>query len=296
MAKIGFIGLGIMGGGMARNLAQAGYAVKGWTRSRDHLPDGLEHVTVAASIGDAVRDAEFVVISVTGPEAQRAVIGDANGDGVLTSAPHGAMVLDATTTDPDLSRAFADKFRARGVIYADTPVFGSKTEAWDGKLDVMFGGSESAFKRAEPVLREISKTVTHVGAVGTAMSLKLIGNLMVASQFMSLAEGMALARRTGVKAETLAHMLDNVDFGSGLLQANARSAAKDDFSPFFQLKDMLKDARLAEDLGRRTGVPTLSVSVAAQALAAAVNLGHGGENVSALVAYVEGLSRERQAA
>jgi len=176
------------------------------------------------------------------------------------------------------------------VVYADTPVFGSKNEAWEGQLDVMFGGGEADFSRAAPVLKAIAKTVTHVGPAGAAMSMKLIGNLMVAAQFMSLAEGMAIARRTGVSAEILARMLDNVDFGSGLLQANARSAARDDFSPFFQLKDMLKDARLAEDLGRAVGVPTLSAAIAAQALQAAVNTGHAHENVSALVAHIEALS------
>jgi 3-hydroxyisobutyrate dehydrogenase-like beta-hydroxyacid dehydrogenase len=291
MAKIGAVGLGIMGGGMARNLARAGHQVTGWTRSADKTSRELNGVILAGSVGAAVRDADFVLISVTGPEAQHAVIGAAAGDGVLAHAPRGALVLDATTTDPELSRVFADAFADRGVAYADAPVFGSKTEAWDGKLDVMFGGSDADFERAKPLLEAIGKTVTHVGGTGTAMSLKLIGNLMVANQFMSLAEGMALAQRTGVAPETLAHVLDHVDFGSGLLRANARTAAQGDFTAFFQLKDMVKDARLVEDLGRRVGVPMLSASVAAQVLAGAMNAGHGRENVSALVAYVEAQSR-----
>jgi 3-hydroxyisobutyrate dehydrogenase len=291
MAKIGVIGLGIMGSGMARNLAKAGHTVTGWTRSRENTPKDLGDVTIANSIADALRDAEFVLISVTGPDAQHAVIGGPDRHGALAHAPKGALVMDATTTDPELSRAFHKQFEERGVVYADTPVFGSKTESWDGKLDVMFGGARQDFDRAETVLNAIAKTVTYVGPAGTAMSMKLIGNAMVASQFMALAEGMAIAKRTGVSPEILAHMLDHVDFGSGLLQNNARSAAKGDYSPFFQLKDMLKDARLAEDLGRRTGVPTLATAAATQALQAAVNTGHANENVSALVAHVEALSR-----
>lgn len=295
MARIGFVGLGIMGGGMARNLTNAGHHVRGFTRS-GRAAEGLEKVEMAPSIAAAVDGAEFVFISVTGLQAQHDVIGGPDGDGVLASVGRQALVLDATTTDPEFSRTMHAQFSARGVVYADTPVFGSKTEAWEGKLDVMFGGTEADFSRAAPVLKAIAKTVTHVGPAGTAMCLKLIGNLMVAAQFMSLAEGMALARRTGVRPEVLAHMLDNVDFGSGLLQANARSAAKGDFSPFFQLKDMLKDARLAEDLGRAVGVPTLSAAMAAQTLQAAVNTGHAHENVSALIKHVEALSRSLEGA
>jgi 3-hydroxyisobutyrate dehydrogenase-like beta-hydroxyacid dehydrogenase len=290
MAKIGIIGLGIMGSGMARNLAKAGHDISAWTRSRDNTPQDVGRVTLKDSIAAALEGAEFVVISVTGPDAQQAVIGATDGQGILAHAPRGATVLDATTSDPELSRHFHKTFDRKGVVYADTPVFGSKTEAWEGQLDVMFGGAETDFKRAEPVLNAIAKTVTYVGPAGTAMCMKLIGNAMVASQFMALAEGMAIARRTGVKPEILAHMLDNVDFGSGLLRNNARSAAKGDYSPFFQLKDMLKDARLAEDLGRRAGVPMFATAIAAQALQAAANAGHAHENVSALVAHVEALS------
>ena len=291
MAKIGFIGLGIMGSGMARNLAKAGHEITGWTRSRQNTPKDLGRVTVKDSLAEAISDADFVFISVTGPDAQHDVIGTAGGQGALAHARRRTLVLDATTTDPELSRHFHDAFEKQGIRYAETPVFGSKNEAWDGKLDVMFGGAPDDFAEAEPLLKAIAKTVTNVGGPGTAMSMKLIGNMMVAAQFMSLAEGMAVAKRTGVSPEILAHMLDHVDFGSGLLQNNARSAAKGDYTAFFQLKDMLKDARLAEDLGRRVGVPTPATALAAQELQAAVNTGHARENVSALVAHVEALSR-----
>jgi 3-hydroxyisobutyrate dehydrogenase-like beta-hydroxyacid dehydrogenase len=291
MAKIGVVGLGIMGSGMARNLAKHGHQVTGWTRSRANTPKDLGNVTIAPSIAAALQGAAFILISVTGPEAQRDVIGEAAQQGVLAHIPKGALVLDATTTDPELTVSFHKQFEQAGAVYADTPVFGSKNESWEGKLDVMFGGTTSDFARAEPVLKSIAKTVTHVGPAGTAMNMKLIGNMMVASQFMALAEAMAIACRTGVTPEILAHMLDNVDFGSDLLRNNARSAAKGDYTPFFQLKDMLKDTRLAEDLGRRAGVPMLATAVATQSFQQAVNSGHGRENVSALIAHVEALSQ-----
>lgn len=286
MAVIGFVGLGIMGGGMARNLARAGHKVQGWSRSKPKQT--LDGVTLVDSIAAAVSGAEFVVVSVTGPEAQHAVFDGA--DGVLAHAAKGVLVLDATTTDSSVSQHFHAAFAAKGIAYADTPVFGSKTEAWDGKLDVLFGGSGADFARAQPVLEKIAKSVTHVGQAGTAICLKLIGNTIVAAEFMALAEGMAMAKRSGVKAEVLAHILDVTDFGSGLLQNNARSAAKGDYNPFFQLKDMAKDCQLAGALARRLGVPAPGTALAAAAFEAARNTGHAAENVSALVAYVEAQS------
>lgn len=288
MAAIGFIGLGIMGGGMARNLAHAGHTVKGWSRSKPS--QDLAGVTLAGSIAEAASGAEIVIISVTGPEAQHAVIG--GDDGLLAHVARGVLVLDATTTDSELSAHFHKEFAARGAVYADMPVFGSKNEAWEGKLDVMFGGTGADFARARPLMEAIGKTVTHVGPAGTAICLKLVGNTIVAAEFMALAEGMAMAKRCGINPETLAHMLDVTDFGSGLLQNNARSAAKGDYSAFFQLKDMLKDCQLAGALARRTGVPAPATALAAAAFEAARNTGHGGENVSALVAYVEAQSRQ----
>ncbi len=288
MARIGFIGLGIMGSGMARNLAKAGHAVAGWNRTPAHLPDGLDGVSVAETAADAVKGAEYVFISITGPDAQMDVMFDDGG--LLENVPPGVMVLDATTTAPSLSQNLFEEFAERDIDYVDAPVFGSREEAWDGRLDWLFGGTEEQFARAEPLLRTMSKTVTHVGPVGTAAAMKLVGNLMVAAQFVSLAEGLAIARRAGVPDDVVPRVLDVVDFGSPLLKANVRTALAGDFEPFFYLKHMLKDVHLAADLARDSGVPVAGLPAAVGMLTQAVNAGYGEENVSALVAWLEGIS------
>ena len=292
MARIAFLGLGIMGAGMAQNLAKAGHAVTAWNRTRGNIPGVLEGVTVAGSIAEAADGAEFALIAVTGPEAQRAVI--AAPDGLAAHAPAGCLVIDSTSSDPALAHEFAALLAARGAEYADAPVFGSRDEAAGGTLDWLFGGTGALFARAEPVLRAMSKTVTHIGPLGTASAMKLAGNLMVAAQFVSLAEGLAIARRAGVPDSVIPTVLDAVDFGSGLLRGNARSALAGDWTPFFYAKHMLKDACLVQDLARAMGVPVSGVPAAVAALTATVNAGHGDENVSAVVAWVEASSRAKQ--
>jgi 3-hydroxyisobutyrate dehydrogenase-like beta-hydroxyacid dehydrogenase len=288
MARIGFIGLGIMGSGMARNLAAAGHQVTGWNRTRANVPDGLDRVTITDTIEAAVRDAEFVFISVIGPPAQLDVVFD--DDGLLEHTPEGALVIDTTSTAPDLTRSLYEDFAEHGADYVDAPVFGSRDEAWGGKLDWLFGGTPDQFARAEPLLRAMGKSVTHTGPLGTAAAMKLAGNLMVAAQFISLAEGLAIARRAGVPDEVIPKVLDQVDFGSGLLRANARSALAGDFTPFFYLRHMLKDTHLVADLAREHGVPVAGVPAAIGALTAAVNAGYGDDNASAVVAWLEQVS------
>lgn len=292
MARIGFIGLGIMGGGMARNLAAAGHQVTGWNRTKANIPAGLTGVAIADSIAEAVDGAAFVFISVIGPPAQMDVVLDE--DGLLEHVPEGAMVLDATSTSPELTRSLYEDFAERGVDYVDAPVFGSRTEAWGGTLDWLFGGSPEQFATAEPLLRTMGKSVTHVGPVGTAAAMKLAGNLMVASQFVSLAEALAIARRAGVPDDVIPTVLDQVDFGSPLLRANARTALAGDFAPSFYLEHMLKDAHLASDLARDLGVPVPGAQAAVTGLTAAVNAGYGEDNASALVAWLEGVSRREE--
>ena len=289
MARIGFIGLGIMGGGMARNLAAAGHQVTGWNRTRANAPEGLR---VAGSIAAAVEGAEFVFVSVTGPAAQMDVIFDE--DGLLAHVPPDALVLDATSTAPELVQSLYEDFAEKGVEYCDAPVFGSRQEAAGGKLDWLFGGTAEQFARVEPLLQAMSKSVTHIGPVGTAAAMKLVGNLMVAAQFVSLAEGLAIARRAGVPDDVIPKVLDQVDFGSSLLKANARSALAGNFEPFFYLKHMLKDAHLVADLARDQGVPVVGVPAAVTSLTAAVNAGYGDDNVSAVVAWLEGASRSAE--
>jgi 3-hydroxyisobutyrate dehydrogenase-like beta-hydroxyacid dehydrogenase len=288
--NIGFLGLGIMGQGMARNLSMKGHDVTAWNRTKKaDLNERLPRVRLVSTIREAVTDREVVMISVTGPDAQKDIyFGD---EGVFAHATPGTLVLDLTTTDPALVHALADEAREQRLEYIDCPVFGSKDEAWNGKLDVVWGGTDLAGKRALAVFQAIAKSVHHMGNPGAGAAMKLIGNNIVAAEFLALAEGLALARRACVKLEAVPGVLKEVDYGSGLLVGNATSAIKDDYMPFFYLKHMLKDARLISDFAREMNVPVYSGGTANQVFQAAVNQGLGEENVSAVIKHIESLSQ-----
>ena len=278
MSEVAFIGLGTMGRGMARNLLRAGHAVTAWNRTKHKLPAELDAVTQADSIAAAIRGKPVVFVCVTGPDAQRAVF-----DGALIDAlGPGVLVIDSTTTDPTLSVRLHEAVAARGSRYLDAPVFGSKSEAWEGRLDFVCGGEEAGFREAEPLLRKLAATVHYIGPSGAGATMKLIGNLLVSAQLASLGEALALARRAGLSHEAVVGVFDVTDYSSGLIRGVSRATLRNDFGPSFYLRHMLKDVRLIEDLARRLAVPLPASAGIAPLFQAAVNEGLGDLNASGL--------------
>ena len=219
-----------------------------------------------------------VFVCLTGPDAQRAVF----DGGLLDNLGVGVLVIDSTTTDPALSTHLAEAVKAKKSRYLDAPVFGSKTEAWEGKLDFVCGGDEAAFREAEPLLRPLAATVHHLGANGAGATMKLIGNLLVAAQLTSLGEALALARRAGLDGGAVMRVFDVTDYSSGLIRGVGRASLAGDFSPHFYLRHMLKDIRLIEDLARRLATPLPATAGIAPLYQAAVNEGLGDLNASAV--------------
>ena len=280
MTQIAHLGLGIMGCGMVRNLRGAGFAVTGWNRSARDLPKDLSGLPLAASIADAVRRAEVVTLCLSGPDAQRAVLlGDA---GALAHAAPGTLIIDATTTDPDLTRHIGAEAMSRGLRYVDAPVFGSRGEAWEGRLDFICGGTDADVAAARQVLEPMAATIHHLGPVGAGAAAKLVGNLLVAAQILSLGEALALARKSGLPDDALMGFLDVTDYSSALIRGVGRNMRAGDFAPHFYLRHMLKDARLITDHVRRLGVSVPAMAAAAEQFQAAVNHGLGDLNASGL--------------
>ena len=283
MTTIGFLGLGIMGVGMVRNLLNAGHAVTAWNRSERDLPADLTESAafrVAADVADAVAAVGTVIVCVTGPEAQRAIL--PGQDGAFANAAAGTTVIDATTSDPALTADLAEEAAAAGLVYLDCPVFGSRNEAWNGALDFVCGGPADAFERIRPLLEPMANSVHHMGPVTTGAAMKLVGNLFVAAQMMSLGEGLSLAQKAGLDPDAVMGVLDVADYSSPLIRGVGRASLARDFSPHFYLKHMLKDARLIGDFAQRLGVPTPASAVIAELYQAAVNRGLGNLNASGL--------------
>ncbi|MDY0882615.1 NAD(P)-dependent oxidoreductase [Dongia soli] len=280
MTDIAYIGLGIMGRGMVRNLLSAGHSVAIWNRTPRDLPPELAAATVAPNIRVAVQGKPVVFLCLTGPDAQLAILTGA--EGVFAAADKGAIIADATTTDPHLTKELAGEAAKHGLRYLDTPVFGSKNEAWEGKLDFVCGGDKAAYDEIRPLLDAMAASVHYLGTTSNGAAAKLVGNLLVAAQLSSLGEALALARKSGLDPAALMGYLDVTDFSSPLIRGVGRATLGDNFDPSFYLKHMLKDARLIGAYARSIGVALPASSTTAELYQAAVNRGLGDLNASAL--------------
>ncbi len=280
MTDIGFLGLGIMGRGMVRNLTKAGHAVTAWNRTKRELPKDLAKAKIVATIRDAVAGKKLVIVSLTGPDAQRDVLRGA--DGLFAVAGKGTTIIDTTTTDPLLALELSKEAGERGLIYLDAPVFGSRNEAWEGRLDFVCGGDRAAFDAVKPVIATMAATVHYMGGPSKGAAAKLVGNLLVSAQMVSLGEALSMAQKAGLDMEALTGYLDVTDFSSGLIRGVSRASLKGDFDPHFYLKHMLKDARLIGAYARSLGVAVPAASLTAELYQAAVNKGYGELNASAL--------------
>ncbi len=269
-----------MGSGMARNSLKAGHAVTVWNRTDRDLHPDLASATRAKSIAEAAQASDRILVCLTGPDAQRDVL--LGPDGLAAHLRRGTIVADATTTDPKLTHEIAAAVTAAGAVYLDTPVFGSRNEAWEGKLDFVCGGPRDAFEAFRPLFDPLSNSVHYLGETGTGATMKLVGNLLVAAQMASLGEALSMARKANLDPEAVMGVLDVTDYSSALIRGVGRASFKGDFSPHFYLRHMLKDARLIGDTARDLGVPLSATSAIAQLYQAAVNLGLGDLNASGL--------------
>ena len=278
--EIGLVGLGTMGRGIVRNLLRAGHSVTIWNRSKTELPEELKAAKFAASIAEAIAGKTRVFVCVIGPDSQRAVY--YGKDGIVANVGKGTIIADITTTAPEVSREIADKVAAAGAVYLDTPVFGSKGEAWEGKLDFVGGGSAKAFDELKPLLEPLANSTHYMGPSGAGAAMKLVGNLLVAAQLESIGEALSLATKAGLESSAVMGVLDVADYSSVLVRNVGRASFARNFAPSFYLKHMLKDARLIGDYAKNLDVAIPVASTIGQLYQAAVNEGLGDLNASAL--------------
>jgi 3-hydroxyisobutyrate dehydrogenase-like beta-hydroxyacid dehydrogenase len=282
MTRIAYLGLGTMGLGMVKNLLGAGHEVAVWNRSE--APAQEAAAAGAASfptIAEAVTGADFVMYCLSDDSAVRAVVlGD---DGLASVVDADQIVIDLSTISPEASAEERAAFDAKGVRFLDAPVFGSRGEAAEGGLWIVVGGDRATFDEARSVLDPISATVHFMGDGGSGVRMKLVGNLVVASQLLALGESLTLASRAGLDLGTVLEVLKVTDFRSPIFDGVGPSVLADDYSPSFALKLMQKDGRLIQDFAAGLGVPVPSVAAASTYVDAAVDAGWSDQNASALI-------------
>lgn len=260
MARIGFIGLGNMGSGMAANLARAGHAVHAFDLSAEALAKAERAgCTVAVSVADAVQDAGAVVTMLPAGEHIRQVYEGA----VFDACPADAVLIDCSTIDVATARAVEEKAAARGLLMVDAPVSGGIAAAEAGTLTFMVGGSDSGFERARPILEPMGKAVIHAGGSGTGQAAKICNNMLLGATMIATCEAFLLAQRLGLDLQTFYDIASKASGQSWSMTSycpvpgvGPETPADRDYEGGFAAALMLKDLRLAMEAARDAGAWT----------------------------------------
>ncbi|MDV6012832.1 2-hydroxy-3-oxopropionate reductase [Haloechinothrix sp. LS1_15] len=289
MTTVGFIGLGIMGGPMAANLADAGYDVIGYNRSQPAVDKLIQQGGRAAgSIAEAVREADVVVTMLPdSPDVAEVALGD---DGVLANAKDNLLYIDCSTIRPETTRTVAEQAGAAGVRVVDAPVSGGEQGAIDGALSIMVGGSEADFAAASPVLNTVGKTVVHVGPAGAGQTVKAANQLIVAGTLELVAEAIVFLEAHGVDTEAALQVLSGGLAGNAILDRKGAAMLARQFTPGFRLELHHKDLGIVQAAARDAGVTIPLGSTVSQLVGSLVARGDGGLDHSALLKLVEELS------
>ena len=287
--KLGFIGLGIMGRGMASNLLKAGYDVRVWNRTPGKMNDlveiGASTATSPANLA-AQCDVIFVCVSDTA-DVEEVVLGQ---NGIIHSARPGSLVVDHSTISPHSTREIAARLNAREVHMLDAPVSGGSEGAANGTLSIMIGGDADQVERAMPYLQSMGKTITHVGEQGAGQMTKLVNQILVVGNTLAMSEALLFAQAGGLDLEKALSAVSGGAAGSWMLTSRGPQILERDFRPGFTIDLQQKDLRLALEAADKLGVPTLVTNIVFDLYRTLQTRGLGGESNHALIKALEYLA------
>jgi 3-hydroxyisobutyrate dehydrogenase-like beta-hydroxyacid dehydrogenase len=272
MAKLGFVGLGVMGGGVARRLLAAGHELHGWNRTPEKAaPLVAEGLVLEESPRAVAEQADVVFTMVTNVPALRAV---AEGeDGIIAGLGPGKVWVDMTTAAPVVSRELAERVQETGAEMVDAPVSGSVSTLEEGRLSIMVGGNEETFRRVEPILLDIGPKVTRVGDNGQALLLKIAINLSLHVQMVAFCEGLLLAEKDGIDREVALDVMLGSVIASPMLKYRAPFILDMPDEAWFNVNMMQKDMLLALEAGRQLDVSMPTTAITNELLTAARAMG-----------------------
>lgn len=281
MAELGFVGLGVMGGRMAKRLLDAGHRLTGHNRTRSKAEWLIEAgMRWADSPREVAETAEITLSMVTDTRALRAIV---NGpDGILAGLSDGKLYVDMSTVSPTESRELAGRVAECGARMLDAPVSGSVATLEEGRLAIMVGGAVEDVERVLAVLRDIGPKVTHVGGNGQAALVKIASNLNLAVQMLAFSEAVLLAEKGGVVRETAVEALLSGVIASPMLRYRGPFVLREPEDAWFDVNMMQKDLLLAQEAGRQLDVPLPTTAVANEFLTAARAMGMDKRDFAAL--------------
>jgi len=289
MPNLGFVGLGVMGGRMAKRLLDSGYAVTGYNRTKSKAEWLLETGMGWEESPRAVAEkADIIFTMVTNTEALQAVT--SGPEGILAGLGPGKIYIDMSTVSPAASQGLANQVSEKGAQMLDAPVSGSVSTLEEGKLSIMVGGDRQAFEQVRPVLEMIGPKVTHVGGNGLAVAMKIATNLSLAVQMLAFSEGVLLAEKSGIKRRTAVEVLLNSVIASPMVKYRGPFVLEMPEEAWFNVNMMQKDMDLALELGRQLDVPLPTTAITNELLTAARGMGMAEQDFAVLFNVLAKLS------
>ncbi|MEP7155650.1 MAG: NAD(P)-dependent oxidoreductase [Betaproteobacteria bacterium] len=286
--RIGFIGIGMMGHGMIKNLLAKGYGVTlKANRDRSRLPDLLEAgAKEAQTNADVARASDVVIICVaSSPQVEDIVLGK---DGIASAARDGLIVIDTSTAEPDSTTRLREALAAKNVRYVDAPLARTPKEAEEGRLNTMVGADDATFNEIKPVLAAFCENIFHVGPPGHGHVLKLVNNFMALSIAACTAEAFASISRAGVSLEKFHQVISAGGVNSGVYKMIAENAIKGDFTGMkFSIANARKDLRYYTHLAEMLPVVSFMGEAAHQTFVHAVAQGYGDKLIPSLIEVQE---------
>ncbi|MEJ8838136.1 NAD(P)-dependent oxidoreductase [Ramlibacter sp. AN1133] len=279
-ARIGFVGLGIMGQSMAGHLLAAGHPLRVYNRSADKARALVDKGAVWCDRPGDVAAGSDVVITMVGYPRD---VGEVwlGPDGVLQQA-RGALLIDMTTSSPELAQRLASEAAARGCRALDAPVSGGELGAREARLSIMVGGEADAFAQGLPILQRMGQTIVHTGGPGTGQHTKMCNQLVIASTIMGVCEGLAYARSAGLDPQLVLQCISGGAAGSFQLSVMGPKIVKGDFAPGFMIEHFLKDLSIALAEADRMRLQLPGAEQARKLYAQLVQQGHAREGTQAL--------------
>jgi 2-hydroxy-3-oxopropionate reductase len=288
--KVGFIGLGIMGKPMAKNLMEAGYELVLYNRTLEKAEELAEDgAEVAMGPREVAENSDIIVTMLPdSPDVRNVVIGE---NGVLEGIKNGSLLVDMSTISPVVTGELATKVKERGASMLDAPVSGGDVGAEEGTLSIMAGGSEEDFERAKPLFDAMGQTVTHVGPIGAGQVTKAANQVVVALTIEAVSEALVLGSKGGVAPEKVLDVLSGGLAGNKVMEVKREKFLSHTFDPGFRSELHHKDLGIALAAGREYGVVLPVTAIVDQMLLVMKKKGWGGEDHSALLRVIEDLSQ-----
>jgi 3-hydroxyisobutyrate dehydrogenase/2-hydroxy-3-oxopropionate reductase len=284
---LGFLGLGIMGYPMARNLLRAGHSVAVWsnTAAKARRLAEAEKAEFCATPKQVAEAAEIIFLCVGDTAmSERVTLGP---DGILDGVRAGSIVADCSTVAPSYARRAAAALAEKGAHFLDTPVTGSKPGAEGGTLTIMVGGDAAIYEKLKPYLEPLGKLVYYCGGIGLGLHAKLTQNLILSNLLQAFNEGLVLATRAGVDPELMIEILNNSAARSGMIYFKAPYVLRRDFSTNFSTRWMHKDIGLMLETGAELGVPLPLTGLTRQLVQVAISEGYADEDMCSTIKVLE---------